>query len=91
MPLDVEPDPVERSALPPGVRNRLQRYDWAIARPETIRKLGVAGDRAVKMCSEGAFIAVHLCMAGLGGAVGILVRVAVLRDLAASRDPPFEG
>ena len=91
MPLNVQPDPVEHSALPSGVRNRLQRYDWAIARPETILKLEVVEDRAVKMCPEGAFIAGHLRMAGLGGAIAILIRVAVLQDLAPSRDPPLNG
>ena len=63
MPLNVQPDPVEHSAPPSGVRNRLQRYDWAIARPETILKLEVVEGRAVKMCPEGAFIAGHLRMA----------------------------
>ena len=45
----------------------------------------------MKSCPEGAFTAGHLWMAALGGAMVILVVVGVLRDLAASRDPPPEG
>ena len=40
----------------------------------------------MKSCPEGAFTASHLWMAALCGAVIMLVLVAVLRDLAASRD-----
>ncbi|MCJ2078837.1 hypothetical protein MKK68_24895 [Methylobacterium sp. E-016] len=45
----------------------------------------------MKSCHEGAFTAGHLWMAALCGAIAVLVLVAVLRDLAASRDPPPEG
>ena len=42
----------------------------------------------MRSCPEGAFTAGHLWMAALGGAILMLVVVAVLQDLAASRKPP---
>ncbi len=45
----------------------------------------------MKSCPEGAFTSGHLWMAALCGAIVMLVLMSVLRDLAASRDPPDGG
>jgi len=42
----------------------------------------------MKSCPEGAYTFGHLGMAALCGAIVILVLVAILRDVEASRDPP---
>jgi hypothetical protein len=42
----------------------------------------------MKSCPEGAFTSGHLWMAALCGFILAVVVVGVLRDLAASRDPP---
>ncbi|WP_279593036.1 MULTISPECIES: hypothetical protein [unclassified Methylobacterium] len=41
----------------------------------------------MKTCPEGAFTAGYLWMAGLGGAVLMLVAAMILRDLTATHDP----